>query len=38
MYINLPMEKADLEAAEKSKISTEKLGEETLDGFGRFQK
>lgn len=32
MYINMPMEKADLEAAEKSKVSTEKLGEETLDG------
>jgi len=26
------MEKADLEAAEKSKVSTEKLGEETFDG------
>lgn len=32
MYINMPMEKADLEAAEKSKVTTEKLGEETLDG------
>lgn len=32
MYINMPMEKADLEAAEKSKVTIEKLGEETLDG------
>lgn len=32
MYINLPMDKADLEAAEKSKVTTERLGEETLDG------
>lgn len=32
MYIHLPMEKDDLEAAEKSKVTTEKLGEEILDG------
>jgi hypothetical protein len=32
MYINTPMDKGDLEKAEKSKTTTEKLGEETLDG------
>lgn len=32
MFINLPMDKAELAAAEKSRITIEKLSEETLDG------
>ena len=32
MYINLPMEKAELEAAAKSQIKSTPLGKETVDG------
>src|SRR5688572_17545451 len=32
MYITQPMEKSDVEKADKSKTTTEKLGEETVDG------